>query len=239
MSRSSYGVDMQTPDSPLMYEQTVQPPRKSRFGCFMWGCLSVLIAGVLLCGVVGGGGYWWIRTQVQKYTVVEGLDLPVIQIDEEELLALDQRVEQFQESLDQESAEGFELVLTADELNALIQKNEQLRGRVFVEIADGKISGQISIPTDGLPGGKGRFLNAAATAEASFSNGKLVVRLVDAEVRGEKVPDVVMQALAKENIAEEFTKDPDAAEFLRGIESMEIVEDRIVLRSKPVSSAQD
>jgi hypothetical protein len=239
MSRSSYGVDMQTPDSPLMYEQTVQPPRKSRFGCFMWGCLSLLIAGVLLCGVVGGGGYWWIRTQVQKYTVVEGLDLPVIQIDEEELLALDQRVEQFQESLEKESAEGFELVLTADELNALIQKNEQLRGRIFVEIADGKISGQISIPTDGLPGGKGRFLNASATAEASFADGQLVVRLVDAEVRGEKVPDVVMQALAKENIAEEFTKDPDAAEFLRGIESMEIVEDRIILRSKPVSSAQD
>jgi hypothetical protein len=239
MNRSSFGVDMESPDSPLMYEQTVQPPRKSRFGCFMWGCLSALIAGVLLCGVVGGGGYWWIRTQVQKYTVVEGLDLPVIQIDEESLLALDERMEQFQQALEQESAEGLELVLTADELNALIQKNEQLRGRVFVQIADGKISGQISIPTDGLPGGRGRFLNASATAEASLRDGKLDVRLIDAEVRGEKVPEVVMQALAKENIAEEFTKDPDAAKFLSGIESMEIIEDRVILRTRPVSSTEE
>lgn len=122
-----------------------------------------------------------------------------------------------------------ELVLTADEINALIANEDQLRGRVFVEINDGELFGKISIPTDALPGGKGRFFNADGRFDVSMENGVLVVRLVGASVNGEDIPPTVMEGFANENLAKDFYKDPKNAEMLRRFESIEVVDDSIRL----------
>ncbi|MEM6979208.1 MAG: hypothetical protein AAF539_06025, partial [Planctomycetota bacterium] len=123
-----------------------------------------------------------------------------------------------------------ELVLTSDELNALIAGNEQLRGRVFVDIVDGEITGKVSIPTDMLPGGKGRFFNADGRFDVSMQDGVLVVRLVGGSVKGEPIPEPIMEAFAQENLAKELYKNEQNARVLRKFESIEVGEDSILLK---------
>jgi len=58
-----------------------------------------------------------------------------------------------------------ELILTAEQINALIQSNETFADRAYVEIEDGRIQAKVTIPTDQIPGGAGRHFNADADKE--------------------------------------------------------------------------
>lgn len=125
-----------------------------------------------------------------------------------------------------------ELVLTAEEINALIAAEEQLRGRVFVRIEGGRVFGEVSIPTDMVPGGGGRFFNADAEFDVTMQDGILEVRLTNASVKGERIPDAVLEGLSQENLAEDAYQDRENAEILRKFESIEVVDDSIVLKLK-------
>lgn len=132
-----------------------------------------------------------------------------------------------------------ELVLTAEEINALIAAEESLRGRVFVTIEDGELKGDVSIPTDMIPGGGGRFLNASATFDVSMEDGVLIVRMTAAEVNGEPLPRQVMDELSKQNLARDVYDDPDIARALRQFESVRVEDDKVVLRLREPSDGQN
>ena len=247
------------------------PPSKSRLGCWFWGCLGTLVFGLIAMIGIGFGGYWFLTNQVAKYTDTQPAEIPVVEYEEEELQALEARIESFTnqvkgEDADDESAEDGdgsvpsensdppaevdvasddedsqsapdvapikELSLSADELNALIAKEEQLRGRVFVRIEEGRVFGQVSIPTDMVPGGNGRFFNADGEFDVSMEDGILVVKLTDASVKGQQIPTSVMEGFASENLARDAYKDAKNAEMLRKFESIEVVDDKIVLKLK-------
>ncbi len=124
-----------------------------------------------------------------------------------------------------------ELVLTAEEINALIAEEEAFRNRVYISIADGEITGQISVPTDKfLPGSKGRFLNASATFEVTLEDGVLIVTMNKAEVKGEQVPEAIMKEIRKENLAQELYKDKKNARMIARFESISVEEDKIVAK---------
>jgi hypothetical protein len=184
----------------------------------------------LLLLTVGGGfaGYWWLQGQVNKWTSDTPADLPIVEYSEEEIQEIKDRVETFQETVD-EGDTPEQLVLTAEEINALISEEEDFKGRVYVRLEDGKISGDVSIPTDFLPGGEGRYFNASATFNASLDNGVLIVTLVDAEVKGERVPAPFIEGMSQENLAKDVYKDPEVAQTLRRFESMRIEDDKIIL----------
>jgi hypothetical protein len=126
-----------------------------------------------------------------------------------------------------------ELVLTADDINALIATNPKLKGCVYVAIADDKISGEISVPIESfIPGSKGRYLNASATFDVSLDGGVLVVTLDSANVKGEPIPDAIMQALRKENLAKDLYKDKENVEIIRRFDSIRIEDDKIIAKLK-------
>lgn len=205
----------------------------------MVGCL-VLMAGL------GFGGYWYLSGQVEKFTDTEPEQIPIVEMDEEALQRLQERIDSFSnqvapdsaateaeeptEVLDDADEPPLELVLTANEINALLHSNEALRGRAHVVIADGKIQAKVSIPTDQVPGGKGRYFNADAEIEVSMTGGILVIKLVDAKVKGESLPEAVMASLKEQNFAEEAYDDVDTAEILQCFESIEVIDDAIHLR---------
>lgn len=202
------------------------------------GCLFSLLLLLLLA--VGGGvaAYWWLQGQVRTWTSQTPADLPVVEYSEEEVEAIQDRVETFQQRVDAGKTPE-ELVLTADEINALISSEEDLQGKVHVTIEDGTISGDVSIPTDFLPGGKGRYFNASATFNASLENGVLIVTLADAEVAGQKVPAEFIEGLSKENLAKEVYQDPEVARTLRRFESLRIEGDKIILTPRPPDAGGD
>lgn len=243
------------------------PPPKSRLGCWFWGCLGTLVFGLIAMIGIGFGGYWFLTSQVTKYTDAQPAEIPVVEYEEEELEALEARIESFTNQVkgedadsegdenvpaegddpaaeiaevsDDENAQPLpdvtpikELSLSADEINALIANQEPLRGRVFVRIEDGRIFGQVCIPTDMVPGGKGRFFNADGEFDVSMEDGILVVKLTDASVKGQQIPASVMEGFASENLAKDAYKDAKNAEMLRKFESIQVVEDKIVLKLK-------
>ena len=69
------------------------------------------------------------------------------------------------------------LVLTSDDLNALIDENDELKGTIYVKIEGDELKGQVSFPLEKLPLPmvKGRYLNGEADLKASLFDGELIV----------------------------------------------------------------
>ena len=225
-----------------------------KVGCWIGGCLGTLLLGVLLIGAMGFGGYWWLTQQVEKYTDAEPAPMPTVEMPAEEVAEVQRKFDSFfqqampesgdvgEEEPKGEVADGEELVapkelvLTADQINALLRSNEPLADRAYVEIENGKILAKVTIPTDQIPGGAGRHFNADAEVEVSLQNGTLVIQIVDAKVKGESLPEEIANELSKRNLAKELYDNAEAAKFLRRFESVEVVEDTVRMRLKPTEA---
>ncbi|MEM6799254.1 MAG: hypothetical protein AAF589_07040 [Planctomycetota bacterium] len=213
-----------------------EPPQgdakqKKGWGCFAYGCLGLVLLTVLV--VVGGGlaAYFGIRGAVQAYTAEAPAEIPVVEASEEELAEIQERIDNLTAAAEAGAAPP-DMELTADDLNALIAANEDLKGKVFVRIEGGKVGGDVSMPADALPGGKDRHFNASASFNVYCQDGTLIVTLADAEVNGEPLPPQFTEALASENLAKEFASEPEVQKFLQNVESIEVKEDKIILRGK-------
>jgi len=207
----------------------MQPPPKSGCGCWAWGCLTVVLLGIIGTSVAGFFGYRYLNAQVAKYTSETPQELPVIEYDPDAMTALETRFEGFKTNL-KDGGEVDDLVLTADDINAMISNNKDLKGKVFVKIEDGQMKGDVSIPMDNVPLAGGRFLNASAAFDVSMENGILIVTLADAEVKGEKVPAQVLDAMRNENLAKNLYDDAETAKTFRRIESVMVEDGKVVLK---------
>ena len=218
----------------------------SKVGCWIAGCLGSLFLGVMLIAALGFGGYWWVSQQVEKYTDAEPAPMPAVQMEAEEIAELQNEVDSFftqvmpdsKETGAEESAEGEELsrpqelVLTAGQINALIQSNKTFADRAYIEIEDGRILAKVTIPTDQIPGGAGRHFNADAEIDVSLENGILLIQIVDAEVKGEPLPEEFANELAKQNLAKELYENAETAKVLQRFESVEVVDNTVRMRLK-------
>lgn len=214
------------------FESPQQGEEKKGRGCLFWGCLISLLLFVLAVVGVVGGGYWFFNSQVKAYTDEAPADIPVIEANEQEITELKARVDTMQESIEAGEPAG-ELVLTAEDINKLISANEDTRGKVYVTIEDDKLRGDVSIPTNEIaPVFGDRYFNASATFNVSYEGGVLVVTLVDAEVKGERLPQEFIDAIAKQNLAEELYSDSEKAEVIRKFESIEVRDGKVILRAK-------
>jgi hypothetical protein len=207
-----------------------QQQPKSR-GC-LYGCLFVVGAGIALLLCAGIGTYFFVSSQVTKYTSSNPAELPTVEFEPEELAKLETRVSTFSEAIESGEAPTEDLVLTAKELNGLLTKEDALKGKVFIKIEEGQLSGEVSIPADVFPGGKGRFFNGNASFEVSMDNGILIVTLTDAEVNGEKLPQKFVDAMAQQNLAKDIYNDPKNAKILRRFDDISIEGDKIILRAR-------
>lgn len=230
--------------------------KKSRWGCVLWGCLGTLVVSTILLGIGSFFIYKFATSQVQKYTDTEPKEFPAIDASQEDVDAIQDRIEKFkvaaglsqddptptpQENTDDSTDDSTddanidsvdELVLTADEINTLIFADPNFSGKVYVEIEDDKLLARISYPTDGVPGGKGRFLNVDGQLKATMEDGILVVRLVDAKVKGEPLPSQFMDAITADNLAADLYEDPDTVEVLKRFDTIEVRDGAVRLNLK-------
>lgn len=239
------------PGNPVAYENPSDRPPETKTGrCLLLGCVGVFVTGLLLILCAGFGTYFAVQKQVEKYTADEPADIPTVEYSDEEIETLQARLDSFQTTIKPESepdgtssetaaepesdaAPASELVLSADEINALIAANPDLKGRLFVAINEGKITGEISVPVDSfVPGSKGRYLNGSGTFEVSLDEGILVVSLDSAEVKGKPIPESIMQGVRKQNLAKDLYKDKDTAEMIRRFKSIRIEDDKIIAELK-------
>src|SRR5262249_32356890 len=224
-------------------EQYQAPPRQR--GCFFYGCIIASVLALLLLILLGVSiylGYRWVTKMVDTYTATAPRDLPKVQMPEEQRKALKDRVETFRKAVN-EGTPTDTLVLTSDDLNALIEEEPELKGKIYVKIEGDEVKGTVSIPLDQLNVSmvKGRYLNGEADLKASLKDGVLIVTLESIEVNGQRVPDQMMEGIRKENLAKDAYKDEKSAEMMRKLESLEIKDGKIILkvRAKPGAASAE
>lgn len=225
------------PMSNVTDQGTSHQPRPQQGGCLGGGCLQgcLIVAGLMfVLGLCGGGvAYFWLSKQFTKFTAEQPAELPSVEFEPEQLAELEARIDTFKKAVDDDTTPEEDLVLTADEINALINNEEELHGKVFIKINDGQVTGDVSIPV------KDRFLNGSATFNVSLESGVLIVTLAAAEVKGEPVPEKFLDVFSKENLAKDLYKDPKNAEMMRRFERIVIEDDTIVLKLKRDESAEE
>ena len=214
-------------------------PPKQR-GCFFYGCLTLAVIGLLV--IIGGvvGVYMLKKAAnrlIAEYTDTAPTPLKKVEYPPDQIDALRARLKAFKDAIEKGTA-PTELVLTADDLNALITVHKDFSGKAFLEIEDDKVKGSISLPLEDLGPLKlkGRYLNGAATLRVSLENGFLSVNLDDLQVKGKPLPDVFMKELKKENLAKDATRDPDVAAAVEKIESLQVKDGKVTLRSTSKTS---
>ena len=213
---------------------TPEPPQgmPRQRGCFFYGCIIASILAVLfaiLMGVIAFFSYRMLSKAIDEYTSTTPRDLPKVETPPEQLKTLKERVEAFRKAVDARTPTE-PLVLTSDDLNALIQDNPDLKGLVYVKVENDEVKGQVSIPLDKLNIGlvRGRYLNGEADFKASLSDGVLIVTIEALEVNGQKLPEHVITELRKQNVAKDFYKDEKASETIRKLESLEVKDGKII-----------
>jgi hypothetical protein len=228
-------------DQPAPLTATSASQQEKRRGCFFYGCITVLVLVVLF----GIAGFFAIRyglnkftAFVEQYTETTPMTLPAVPISTTEYQQLDQRVTAFADAVNARKATP-PLVLTGEEINALIANNpawKGLKGRAYVTIEGDQIKGKVSIPMDelaqtpGLARLKGRYLNGSAALKVSLANAVLVVMLQSLEAKGQSPPPAVMAQLQTINFAQNTAQDPKTQEMIGRFESLEVKDGKITIK---------
>jgi hypothetical protein len=223
------------PGSPY-YPESPQAPKQR--GCLFYGCLFASILALITIIAVAVGMYFLYRFTtriVGEYTDTAPMALPRPNLDDVQIQALKQRVENFKKAT--ENGQDATLTLTGDELTALLQSDKDLKDRVAVAVEGDKLKGQVSLPFD-FPGLGRRYFNGSAKFKASLEDGVLIVTVDQAEVKGQPVPESVMEHLRKENLARDAYKNEDNARVLRRIKSLQLKDGTILIQSRAKSSAE-
>ena len=212
----------------------INPPKKR--GCLFYGCLSLAVIA-LLAIVAGIIGYFVIKNVttgwIRDYTETTPAQIEKVEYTRAQTDAMQKRLANFKQALDG-GTNLMEFILTADDLNALISTQRELKDKLFVRIDGDQLRGEISMPLSDLGTFKlsGRYLNATATFKIALANGALDVRLQDAQVKGRPLPSMVLSEFKKNNLAQEFQKDPKAAADIAKFDTVQVTNSTVLLRNK-------
>jgi hypothetical protein len=218
---------------------TPEPPQAMprQRGCFFYGCIIASILAVLfaiLMGVIAFFSYRMLSKAIDDYTSTTPRDLPKLEMPPEQQQAIKDRVEAFKKAVDSE-APTEPLILTSDDLNALIQDTSELKGVIYVKVEGEEIKGQVSIPLDkwfdiGIV--RGRYLNGEADFKVSLRDGVLIGTLDSIEVNGKRPPDEIMKGIREQNLFKDAYKDEKNASRIRKLESVEVKDGKIIVRAR-------
>jgi hypothetical protein len=208
---------------------------KRRRGCFFYGCIiSSLLLVILLVTLLVTLRY--AKKVFNDFTDTKPLTLPQVQLPQSELDELQRRIDTFRDGVKQGQPVG-PLTLTADELNALIATDpdlKALKGKLYIMMEADQLKAQVSIPMDqlGLPMFKGRFFNGNGTFNLTFQNGMIRLSPQSFMVKGKPVPEVYMESIRKQNLAEDLNHDPRGKAAMDKLQEIKIQENKLVFVPK-------
>ena len=203
-----------------------------------YGCLTAAVFSLLLvCGLLAG--LWYAKKMLTDFTSDKPMPIPTVQVSAEEANATKSRIDTFRESL-RLGRPAIPLTLTPTELNGLIGNDpglQDLRNKVNFSIENDEIKARMSIPMDQLGLGmfRGRYFNGTGTFNFALNDdGTLRVHAKSFEVNGRPLPNVYMDAIKRQNLAEPFIKDPQTRAVLEKLKGIRIEEGKLVIEPKLV-----
>jgi hypothetical protein len=219
------------------------PPKKR--GCLFYGCITLAII-VLIAAI---GTFFAVRYAVKtasglidQYTSTNAIPIESVSISQSEFKSLQERLTSFSEALEGRPG-ARELVLSAHDINALIQNDPDYKGlknKLFIMIEDDEVKGKLSMPLDNFGPFKlkGRYLNGIATLQLALENGALDVKLKDVRVGDNSLPAPLLSELKKANFSEEFQKDPQTRRTIEKLESIKVSNGKVVIRAREAEKAE-
>jgi hypothetical protein len=211
-------------------------PTKRPRGCFFYGCMSgIVVLLLLLIGVLVGLHYF--KKMFNQMTDSQPVPLPTVKLSPAEMDQVRARVEAFRQAV-QAGRATDPLALTSDEINALIATDPDLQGlkdKIYVTLEGDQVKGQLSVRLDelGLAMFKNRYLNATGTFTVSLNNAILDFRAEQISVKGKPVPEVYMEKIRKQNLAQGVNQDPRASSALSKLEQVKVQDSKLVIVPKP------
>ncbi len=217
-----------------MTDPITTTPAPKRRGCLFYGCLTAIVL-LLLAGLMAFLAVRFVRNKLDAYTDTQPMKLPKVEMTDTEFQNLQERVKSFGVTLDQ-GKPGEPLMLNEREINALIARSENAKAfadKVYVSVNGNEVKGQVSIPLSGLGWlGNGRYLNGEAVFKVSLENGVLIVTAQSVKVKGSPLPESFMSQLRQENLAKDAYKDPKHAEAIRKFDSIQVEDNRVVVKAR-------
>jgi hypothetical protein len=213
-------------------------------GCFFYGCLIAAVAGVIAMVLVLGAGYFtayklkkFVQTDVVPLTDEQPRRLTAAAVRTNVYPEAKAKLAVFGQAL--EAGQGAELSLSADEINALIAAEpalESLRGRVLIDIKDGEVGGQVSMPLSFLPIAslKNRFMNGSAKFRLGIGlSGGPEMYVKALEVHGQAMPDELLKQFGSKDLLEPLRRDAKSSANLDRIKSLRVEDGRVIVGVGP------
>jgi hypothetical protein len=209
-----------------------QQPIKRRRGCLFYGCLtSSILALVIITAPI------LIYLKILNMFDTKPTALPTLDMSDADMQQIRQRVDAFRNDI--RSAHPTQpLSLSANEINALIATDpnlKALKGKVYVDIEDSQVKGQVSVPTSdvGLGFFKHRYINGSGAFNIALTNGTLFLSLQNLAIKGRPIPERYMQQVRAQNLAQSINDDPKSSAGLNKLKSIEVKDGKIVIVPAP------
>jgi len=217
-----------------MSDTTLSAPVPKRRGCLFYGCLTFIVLALVTL-LLTFMAIRAVKNKVYAFTDAQPAALPKVEMSDAEYQNLSQRVKTFGGALEQ-GKRVEPLILTERDINALLAKaanTKELADKVYVSMNGNQVKGQVSIPLSFLGWlGRGRYLNGEATFNVSLENGVLIVTAQDIKVKGKPLPESFMTQLRRENLAKEAYKNPENAEMIRKLDSIEVQDSKAIIKGR-------
>ncbi len=218
------------------------PGEKPKSRACLYGCLGMVVVFCVLA-IVGVFGAFYAVSTVSKVLVEEMTDsepvpLPEMDYTEEEVAKVRLRVDDFVGALDG-AVDMDVLVLSGEDINALLRSEPAFAAfadSMYVRIEDGEVRGELSLPLDlvakelHLPdwmGVQGRYLNGAASFTVSLDEGRLLVYIESMTLKGGELPAEALAPLRNQNLAQDFTRNPETREVIEKLSKITIENDKL------------
>jgi hypothetical protein len=184
---------------------TTQPQDRGGLGCLGKGCLTGVGLVIFLAIAFVAGTYWALHHLRQKYSAPEPLPLaeselvaseeiaptpPAPAVPTPKVVPPEKRWKSFEKAKDRN--ENANIVLTASEINALLNASSKTRGKGSVSIENNIGHLRVSIPLKKVFMMEGRYLNGEATVEPSPDGNPFSARITNIILNNQPVPDSVL-----------------------------------------------
>jgi hypothetical protein len=161
------------------------PPPAKGTGCFEKGCLIVIAFVIFLAIAFAGGTFLAVRFLRSSYFATAPAQLPASTATKEEQQAARAKWQEFEDAA--RAHKGARIEMSADQINALIASEPDLRGKAFVKIDDDTARLGMSVSLDGSRLLRGRYMNAECTMQSAADGDPAHVRVTRIMVNGKSV----------------------------------------------------
>lgn len=206
-------------------------PRSRAKGCLIAAGVTAL-AIALLIGIVVGVLFWKARTLRDEFSDTQLRAVPVAEANADTARRLSRTFEQLQRAVKEGRTEQFSFTdLQLNQIVAAVPAVSEARGRAHFTIVDDHLKVEAGIPLEQIPGFQGRYLNGEFTLDIRLDKGVLDLRVLEATVRGQALPPLIMERLRQRNLADQAMQNPDFRQQISGLKALRIEGGKLIVET--------